>query len=121
MRRIFNSINQFFAPDFKKYERGVICGEFKEIIEEVFTECKSKCHSLWVLVKDSSNDDEITQRIRDLYNTKGVDGVLIYKDEDQLLLYLMDLCPDIRFLEAKYKGKTYPGFGLNYPICYLDF
>jgi DNA-binding LacI/PurR family transcriptional regulator len=121
MKSLFNSINQYFVPDFKKYGIGVICGEFKEIKEEIFIECKSKCESLWVLVKDSSDDKEITERVRTLYNTQGVDGVLIYSGEDQLLLYLRDLSPDIRFLENKYKGKIYPGFGLNYPVCYLDF
>ena len=121
MKDLFNSINQFFIPDFKKYGIGVICGEFEIIREEIFTECKNKCQSLWVLVKDSSKDEEIVEKVRTLYNTEGVDGVLIYNGEDQLLLYLRDLCPDIRFLENKYKGKIYPGFGLNCPVCYLDF
>ena len=121
MRSLFNSINQFFVPDFKKYGIGVICLESEDIEEEIFLECKSKCQSLWVLVRDCSDDKEIVERIRTLYNTEGVDGVLIYNGEDQLLLYLRDLCPDIRFLQDKYRGKIYPGFGLNYPVCYLDF
>ena len=121
MKDLFNSINQFFIPDFKKYGIGVICGEFEIIREEIFTECKNRCQNLWVLVKDSADDKRITEKVRSLYNTQGVDGVLIYSGEDHLLLYLRDLCPDIRFLENKYKGKKYPGFGLNYPVCYLDF
>jgi DNA-binding LacI/PurR family transcriptional regulator len=121
MKSLFNSINQFFVPDFKKYGIGVICLESEDIEEEIFIECKSKCKNLWVLVRDCSDDKEIVERVRTLYNTQGVDGVLIYSGEDQLLLYLRDLCPDIRFLQDKYRGKIYPGFGLNYPVCYLDF
>jgi hypothetical protein len=78
MKNLFNSINQFFVPDFKKYGIGVICLESEDIEEEIFLECKSKCQSLWVLIRDCSDDKEIVERVRTLYNTQGVDGVLIY-------------------------------------------
>jgi hypothetical protein len=121
MKNPFNAINQFFIPDFKKYGTGVICGEFGEIEEDLFIECKNKCRHLWVMIKDSDSDKVITEKVRTLYNTEGVDGVLIYKDEEHLLCYLKDLSPDIRFLQKEFRGKIYPGFGLNYPVCYLDF
>ena len=38
MKNLFDRINQFFIPDFKKYGIGVICGEFEEIKEEIFIE-----------------------------------------------------------------------------------
>jgi hypothetical protein len=41
---------------------------------------------------------------------------------DQVLVLSDPMTPLVqRFLQKEFRGKIYPGFGLNYPVCYLDF
>jgi hypothetical protein len=120
MKNLINSINDFFDPDFKKHEIGAIYGEFDLILEDYFSFCKKRCHQLWVFVEDSSDGSDTAEKISKLYNTEGVDGVLVYSGESHLISYIKELSPDIIFLDSKHKDKKSEGFGINCSICYLD-
>jgi hypothetical protein len=119
--RIIESINDYFIPKGIKYKTGVIAGGFEEIDLNFLKESRDRCEDLWILIKNTPNDLETVNKIRTFYDPDNNQRSLIYNEEQDLIVLLETLSPDIRFLEKKYEGKIYPGFKSNLPVIYLDF
>lgn len=80
-------------------------------------ECKRHCDKLIVVVManiDNREDKNIPvqslfERTYQVANTKGVDLVLSCETENDLLLALKTIRPDIRFVGEDYKDKNFTG------------
>ena len=118
---LLSLVNRFFIPEFQKYGIGVVSGNIGISKKDLILECLSRCKELWILIEDGKSGDESSNKIREVYSIEGVERVLMYKREKDLIHMMSEISPDIRFLERDWEGKAYPGFEFNIPVHYLDF
>jgi len=62
----------------------------------------------------------LEERKIQLSSLKYVDQIELYKTEEDLLLLLKKINPDIRILGSDYKGKRFTGMELNLEIYYHE-
>lgn len=116
----------------KIYNTGVIAGNFDVIHPGyiyMFQEMKRLCENVIVLLHTDPSIERpeklspilsVNERTQILESIKYIDHVHTYTYEKDLLSLLEGINPNVRFLGDDYKGKTYTGFELNIPICYLS-
>ena len=111
---------------------GIIAGNFDVIHPgyiEMFNEMKKHVNEIHVLlhIDPSLNRPEkikpllsLTDRKNTLMALKGVTEVSSYNTEQELLLLIIDINPEIRFLGEDYINRTdYTGYGLPPKIMFL--
>jgi len=110
----------------------VIAGNFHVIHPGyiiMFNECKKHCDNLLLLLHDDPSierPDKITpilsleERIMVLSSLKQIDQIITYQTESDLYKILKKTKIEIRFLGDDYKGKSFTGNDLGFPIHYLD-
>ena len=113
--------------------KGIIAGNFDVIHPgyiEMFNEMKKHVNEIHVLlhIDPSLNRPEkikpllsLTDRKNTLMALKGVTEVSSYNTEQELLLLIIDINPEIRFLGEDYINRTdYTGYGLPPKIIFLN-
>ena len=94
----------------KKYQHGVVVGAFDVIHPgyiQMLKEAKELCHRVTVLIHDKPNQVfAVPDRVCILMALKYVDGVVSYKDEDDLSNLFAELKPDVRIVGNDHEGKT---------------
>lgn len=111
---------------------GFIAGAF-DIIHPgyiyMFREAKNNCDFLIVALHTDPTIENpnklkpilsIRERKEILYNIKGIDLVLVYETEAELITILKSTDPDIRFLGDDYVDKKITGKELSIPIHFID-
>jgi glycerol-3-phosphate cytidylyltransferase len=116
----------------KKYERGIIAGNFDVIHPGyiyMFNECIENCEKLIVLLHSDPSIERpeklkpilsVSERMSILLSLKQIHEVLIYETEEDLLTLIKWLNPEVRFLGDDYMNKPYTGDKLNIPVHFLD-
>jgi glycerol-3-phosphate cytidylyltransferase len=116
----------------KKYERGIIAGNFDVIHPGyiyMFNECVENCEKLIVLLHSDPSIERpeklkpilsVSERMSILLSLKQIHEVLIYETEEDLLTLIKWLNPEVRFLGDDYMNKPYTGDKLNIPVHFLD-
>lgn len=111
---------------------GFIAGAFDVIHPgyiHMFKEAKKHCDFLIVALHSNPNKENVNklkpilsvqERKEILYNIKGIDLILLYETELELLTLLKSTDPDIRFLGDDYVNKKITGSELNIPIHFID-
>jgi glycerol-3-phosphate cytidylyltransferase len=88
-------------------------------------DAKAQCDHLVVgLQVDPSVDrptknqpvQSLSERMIQLAAVRYVDEIVCYQTEEELIMLLCALNPDVRVLGDEYKGKPYTGQSLNIPI-----
>lgn len=116
----------------KKYERGIIAGNFDVIHPGyiyMFNECAENCEKLIVLLHSDPSIERpeklkpilsVSERMSILLSLKQIHEVLVYETEEDLLSLIKWVNPDVRFLGDDYMNKSYTGDKLNIPVHFLD-
>ncbi len=116
----------------KKYERGIIAGNFDVIHPGyiyMFNECVENCEKLIVLLHSDPSIERpeklkpilsVSERMSILLSLKQIHEVLVYETEEDLLTLIKWLNPEVRFLGDDYINKPYTGDKLNIPVHFLD-
>lgn len=108
-----------------KYEVGFTCGTFDlchygHVI--MFKECKDQCEKLIVAVQTDPNIDRpekakpiqsVDERVGQVWANKFVDKVIIYETEEDLMMLLRQIKPDVRFVGADHEGKEFTGHDIG--------
>jgi glycerol-3-phosphate cytidylyltransferase len=116
----------------KKYERGIIAGNFDVIHPGyiyMFNECAENCEKLIVLLHSDPSIERpeklkpilsVSERMSILLSLKQIHEVLVYETEEDLLSLIKWVNPEVRFLGDDYMNKSYTGDKLNIPVHFLD-
>jgi glycerol-3-phosphate cytidylyltransferase len=116
----------------KKYERGIIAGNFDVIHPGyiyMFNECVENCEKLIVLLHSDPSIERpeklkpilsVSERMSILLSLKQIHEVLVYETEEDLLSLIKWVNPEVRFLGDDYMNKSYTGDKLNIPVHFLD-
>jgi glycerol-3-phosphate cytidylyltransferase len=116
----------------KRYERGVIAGNFDVMHPgyiKMFKEAGNLCERFIVLLHTDPSIERphklkpvlsTLERIEMLESIKYITDVHVYTYESELEELLKGIDPDIRFLGDDYKGRNdFTGYDLNIPIHYF--
>ena len=112
---------------------GFTCGAF-DLMHfghiRMLRRCRLRCDKLVVgLQTDPSIDrpdtkvrpiQTVMQRIEMLEGIKYIDDILLYTTEDDLVMLLSELRPDVRFLGEDWIDKEYTGRQLNIETIFLE-
>ena len=103
------------------YKVGFTCGAFDlchygHII--MFKECKDQCEKLIVGVQTDPSVDRpeknkpiqsLDERLGQVWSLKFVDKCIVYSTEEDLMMLLRQIKPDVRFVGADHEGKEFTG------------
>lgn len=103
------------------YKVGFTCGAFDlchygHII--MFKECKDKCEKLIVGVQTDPSIDRpeknkpiqsLDERLGQVWALKFVDKCIVYETEEDLMMLLRQIKPDVRFVGADHRGTEFTG------------
>ena len=93
----------------------------------MFEECKKQCNYLIVGLQTDPTLDRpeknkpvqtTTERFIQLSACKFIDEIIIYRTEEELYDLLKDLKPDVRFVGADHKGKSFTGDDLDIKVIF---
>lgn len=116
----------------RKKTTGVIAGNFDVIhpgYVYTFQQCKKSCDELIILLHEDPSIERphklkpilsTEERMDVLMALKAVDGVVLYKTEEDLVQMLEMIGPDYRFLGDDYEGKNFTGKKLDIEIVYIE-
>ena len=111
---------------------GFIAGAF-DIIHpgyiDMFQFMKEHCDFLTVGLHSDPNFERpnklkpilsVGERKKILLSLKGIDEVIVYDREKDLVKILEQIKPDVRFLGDDYRNQSFTGDDLNIPILFID-
>lgn len=111
-------------------KRGFTCGAFDlchagHVL--MFKECKQKCDYLIVGLHTNPQTDRpeknkpimsLFERYTILNSISYIDKIIVYETEADLLNFLKDLKPDVRFVGADWEGKRFTGDELPIKVIF---
>ena len=95
----------------------------------MFNECRRNCDKLIIMLHADPSIERpeklkpilsVDERIVILESLVQVDEIIVYQTEYDLIRWLEQLKPSVRFLGDDYIGKSYSGDHLGIEIVYLD-
>lgn len=113
-------------------KEGIIAGNFDVIHPgyiHMFNECRRNCDKLIIMLHADPSIERpeklkpilsVDERIVILESLVQVDEIIVYQTEYDLIRWLEQLKPSVRFLGDDYIGKSYSGDHLGIDIVYLD-
>jgi len=113
-------------------EIGIVAGNFDVLHPgylKMFQEIEDKCEKLFILLHDDPTIERpekkkpilsVDERREMLKQFTWHHTILTYNTEEELLLLIKSINPDVRFLGDDYIGRDFTGKELNIPIVYLD-
>jgi len=121
------------SQEFKKYDKGIICGSFDVIHPgyiRMFQDGKKQCKILVIALQGDPTLDRpdkckpvqtLKSRIEILASIKYIDEIITYNTESELLNLLKSTPHDVRILGTDYKGREkFTGSELKKPIYYHE-
>jgi len=109
---------------------GLTCGAFDLCHAGhmlMFKECKDRCDHLIVGLQTNPQIDRpeknrpvmsLFERTRILKSIKFIDEIFVYETEADLLNFLKDIKPDIRFVGIDWKDKPFTGAELPIKVIF---